>query len=159
MQILERQRQIFRKRSVVGHNAPHGSSSAVPLQSALAEIAYGPQSIGRTPHINFAHNALAHPALFCRRGDSSNIHNLADKFMPGGAPKPVVATQDLHVGIANPGQSHADQRPSRLQFRKRLANLGQLFPPPAKTEHGHFTYRILPESQDELAPPSMAYLN
>src|SRR5258708_6467271 len=140
------------------HNAQHRTPRAMCLQSTFAEFAYWPQSICRARDIDFARHALTHPPLFCRRRNSTDLHNLANKFMPRRAAKPMVAAQDLRVGIAYPGKPHANERPSWTQLGRGLANLGQLLVSNHKADHLHFTVRICPESLDELAPPRRAFL-
>src|SRR5579859_4975022 len=135
MQIFQRQRQIFRERSVMRHDSKNRPSRTVRLQSTLAKIANWQKSIGRTGHVDLAGDAFAYPPLLRRRGNSSDVSYLADKFMSRRAAKPVVATQNLHVRVANTGQPHANQGPTRPQLRDWLLHLGQPLALHHKADH------------------------
>src|SRR5882757_9441807 len=53
MQIFNRERQVFRERSIVRHDSKDGPPRAVGLQSALAKIAHRPKSVSYAADINF----------------------------------------------------------------------------------------------------------
>src|SRR5229473_7384106 len=74
MQISQWQRQIFRERTIVGHNAEHGPPRTVRLQSSFAEIAHRPKSVSRAGHVDLARHALAYPPLLRLRGNSADLH-------------------------------------------------------------------------------------
>src|SRR5258708_30171682 len=63
MQIFEWQRQIFRKRAGVGHNAQHFAALAMPPEPASAESANGTESKRPAGNIDFARDTLANPTF------------------------------------------------------------------------------------------------
>src|SRR5260370_14241349 len=115
MQIFQRQGQIFRDRTIVGHNAEHGPLRTVHLHPTLAKFAHRPKSVSRAGHVDLARHALAYPPLLPLRGNSGDIRYLPDKFMSQRAAKPMLAAQELHVSIAYPAHPHTNARPSWTQ--------------------------------------------
>src|SRR5258708_28745550 len=73
MQIFQWQRQIFRERTIVGHNAEHGPPRTVRLHPTLAKSAHWPKSISHAAHINFTCDPLADPPLLRLRGNSRDL--------------------------------------------------------------------------------------
>src|SRR5258708_26262315 len=159
MQISQWQRQIFRERTIVGNNAEHAPPRPGRLYPTLAKIAHRPKSVSRAGHVDLARHALAYPPLLRLRGNSADFHNLPNKFVPRRAVEGMVSAQYLHIRVANPGQPHPHQGPSKPQLWNGLADLGQLLSFHHKADHLHFRFRIFSENGDQLAPPRVAFLD
>jgi hypothetical protein len=106
------------------------------LESASARNTDRTITISRTSHIDLAYDATTDPASSLPRRNTPNLHNFAHKFMPRRARKAVVAAQNLNIGIANPRQPHAHQRPPRPQFRQELFFRYELLLVDSESEHG-----------------------
>jgi hypothetical protein len=117
MQILQWQRQVLRESAVMHDNTEHSPSRAMCLEPSPAKRAQRTITVGRARHIDLAHHASREPPSPLPRGHTTNLHNFADKFVSWRPAKIVIATQNLHVGIANPCQPYAHQRPSIPQSR------------------------------------------
>jgi hypothetical protein len=120
VQILQWQRQIFREGAVMRDDAQHGSARTVRLEPAPAKSAQRSIPVSRTRHIDLAHDTSAKPAITFPRRNAANLHNFADKFVPGSAAKSVIPAKNLNVGIANPRQPHPHECPPFPQFRQRF---------------------------------------
>src|SRR4029077_19309264 len=105
------------------------------LESASARNTDRTITISRTSHIDLAYDATTDPASSLPRRNTPNFHHFATKFVPRGAAKIVIAAKNLDIGIANPRQPHAHQRPPRPQFRQELFFRYELLLVDSESEH------------------------
>src|SRR5208283_2794032 len=119
MQILQWQYKIFGEGSVVGHNSQNGAFGTVCFQATSAKFTNGFVIVGGAGNINFARDSFAQPvpSRFCRH--ACYFDYFANEFVPWNAAKPMIATENFDVGIANSRQAHANEGPARAQFRER----------------------------------------
>src|SRR5580692_10889907 len=90
----------------------HRPPLAMRLQFATAEIANGPPPQRLAGNIDFPANAPAQPFFLFPSRCATQLFNRADKLMSGNTSEIVITVQKLHVGIADPDQPYAHQRPT-----------------------------------------------
>src|SRR6266436_6838171 len=117
VEIDEWQREVFGESAIVAENAEHGAARTMRFQVTLTKTADRLKSERSARDVDFADNAFADPCLFHGGGNARDINNFPDKFMAGNSMKAVIATKNFHVGIANPGETHAHQSPATAQLR------------------------------------------
>src|SRR2546425_13226484 len=98
----------------------------------------------------------------------SQLFHRANKFMPRNAAKVVIAVQQLHVGIADAHEPHADECPARAQFRHRPRCCFQFSIFNVEGEHGcivpsagHFAEHLREQwsffSREQFRPTNYSY--
>src|SRR5450631_2788659 len=122
MKILERQRQIFRKGSVVIHDAEDGAAHTMGFEAATAEGANRPVVICGTGNVDFSADAFAEPFRFFCRGNAIDVGDFADKFVAGNSTKGVIAAKNFHVSVADTSKEYADECPARTEFWDRCVS-------------------------------------
>lgn len=120
VQVLQRQGQKLSECAIVRNDAENGPSRAMRFQTTLAKVANRTIAIRGAADVNFAADPVPQPLLFLFRGDAMQVGYFADELMAGNAVKRLVATKDLEIGVANTGQTNANQRPAAPQPRQRF---------------------------------------
>src|SRR5262249_27240612 len=112
VQIFEREQEVLCKGAVVGYDPEDLAALAMGFQTAFAKGADRAEPECTASNVNFTGNASAEPALSSSLRNTSNVIDVSDEFVAGSAAKAVIASEDFHVGIANAGEKHPNQRPA-----------------------------------------------
>ncbi len=135
MQVFQRQSQVFGESAIVRDDAEHGPPRAMRFQPAAAEVADRFEAIRRTRNIDLTGYPPPQPFSLRRTGNALHILDLPDKLMSGRSAEVVVTAKDFHVGVANPGEANANERPALSQFWPRLRGCFQFSVYCAEGEH------------------------
>jgi hypothetical protein len=84
-----------------------------------------------TREVDLPDNALSHPV---RRA----FRNCPDELVARHAAEIHITAQELHIGVANPGNGHTDDRRSGLEPRSAAFDYTSLRPVPMQSQH-HFS--------------------
>jgi hypothetical protein len=142
VEIFEREREIFREGSIMGHDAQHGAAGAVSFQSATTKFANWPEVVRRAGNIDFAGDAFACPALSLGGGSTCDLDDFSYKFVAGHSVKLMVATQDFNVCVTDSAETNANQGPARPQFRQGAVNFAQSSIFDDEAEHKDLFFRF-----------------
>src|SRR6201988_5291037 len=90
------------------------------FEPAAAKDALGSIPVSRTTYVDFTHDTAANPASPLLRGNPTNLHYFAHKFVSRRATKIMIAAKNLDIGVADSGKAYTNKRPPRPQVRQGL---------------------------------------